>query len=652
LKISWKHSLATKLFVVISLTVLATVVVIAGRNAVQFRSILETQLTEKNVSMAQNSLNSISSRLKMWLGQITQAMRFIATFKKQRIDSYLTDLVKFNKEFLGFHLIKTAAEKPSKTISFAFSTHVKNPNFGAEDPLKVKEKLYELGLEKIKELSTEEQPRSMYFINAAQKTGVPVMMILVPAKTGEKSYNWGILTVWQESLMKSLESDPQTKSFVIDAKGGVLISANTEDNTKPGTYKNLDIVKIAIKGKSEAGKKNYIDESGQEILSAYSHSMLFRISVVYLKDPSLAYAQITNEVIKTILITAILFLFVVLISFHAAGRVTANLRRLVDATKEIAKGNFNTEVKLGTKDEVDALGGSISSMSTQIQDLLESQVEAARQDKELETAKAVQETLFPKEDISVSDIMKVTGSYYPASECGGDWWGHFSAGDDIEFICVADATGHGAPAALVTAIAYSSCMMISETSEAANSLKFKPEIMLERLNKVMWSAGRGITTMTFFASFVNLKTGEIIFANAGHNLPFIISSLEEDPRIKKSKSAKAAKRYINMKSSGTPLGMAPESTYNQYRMQLYPGDKLFYFSDGLIECKSPQEEMFGKRRMMNLAEKNADKTYAELKANMLKEAFDFYQDRILDDDITVVVTEFSKDWKPEINSEA
>ena len=311
---------------------------------------------------------------------------------------------------------------------------------------------------------------------------------------------------------------------------------------------------------------------------------------------------------------------------------------MVSATKEISTGNFSNKVSIKSKDEVNDLGNAINSMSTKIQTLMESQVEAARQEKELETAKAVQETLLPKSKMS-SQILKVDSAYFSASECGGDWWGHLPTDSEVEFICIADATGHGAAAAIVTAMAYSSCVTISQVYTSISALKDAPHMMLERINRVLWGAGHGLTTMTFFAGFIHRRTGLLTFANAGHNPPLLIPRSTSDDRLKNNKF------YTTLQSSGAPLGMLSDSTYKPKTMQLIPGDKLFLYTDGLIECRNTGGQMWGKRSMLKTLENIVNSKAENISDSIVKEAFEFFGEQPIEDDVTVVVAETPLKWE-------
>ncbi len=97
-------------------------------------------------------------------------------------------------------------------------------------------------------------------------------------------------------------------------------------------------------------------------------------------------------------------------------------------------------------------------MAAEVSRLLDQTAEKARMESELQTAKTVQETLFPETRAKIGPLA-IAGYYEPASECGGDWWHYCQIGNKI-FLWIGDATGHGAPAALITSAAKSASTII------------------------------------------------------------------------------------------------------------------------------------------------------------------------------------------------
>src|SRR5690606_11851732 len=115
----------------------------------------------------------------------------------------------------------------------------------------------------------------------------------------------------------------------------------------------------------------------------------------------------------------------------------------------IAQGNFDKRVKVKGHDEVGALSDSVNDMADKIVLYMEEMKEKARLENEVAVAQLVQSSFFPRSSLTSPDL-QVFGHFEPASECGGDWWGIADHGDWRIFF-IADATGHGVPAALLTA---------------------------------------------------------------------------------------------------------------------------------------------------------------------------------------------------------
>jgi serine phosphatase RsbU (regulator of sigma subunit) len=318
---------------------------------------------------------------------------------------------------------------------------------------------------------------------------------------------------------------------------------------------------------------------------------------------------------------------------------------VTEATSRIAQGDLKHRIPPTSADEVGLLAMSVNNMSKKISHLMASQIEKARFEKELETARMVQGTFFPKADIKLPNT-SVTGFYQPASECGGDLWGHFTIEDGLEFVFIADAMGHGAPAALVTAMAYSTTMTIADIVKSESSFRDSPAKILDRLNRVIYEAVRGTISMTFFASILDTRNGTITYANAGHNFPVIMPLKGDDERLPKTAKASKGKGHqpISLKLMGTPLGIDPNATYSDKTSELRAGDKIFYFTDGLIECTSPKGEMIGRKTLLERIARDVNLGPEEMKHDIVNYAFEFFANQPLADDITVVVAEISKEW--------
>jgi hypothetical protein len=255
----------------------------------------------------------------------------------------------------------------------------------------------------------------------------------------------------------------------------------------------------------------------------------------------------------------------------------------------------------------------------------------------------VQSTFFPRSE-SQNGPIYMTGFYQPASECGGDLWGHFELEPGVEFFFIGDAMGHGAPAALVTAMAYSTTMTIADVVRDHSGMRDSPARVLERMNRIIHEAVRGTISMTFFACVIDTKRGLMTFANAGHNFPVIIPTDRDDPRAPTDKRNLRVPP-ISLKLRGTPLGMDANTKYHDKTIALRPGDKVLYFTDGLIECSSPKGEVWGRKYLIEQAVDTALLPPTEMKDELLSRAFTFFANKPLDDDVTAVVVEIAASWQ-------
>jgi sigma-B regulation protein RsbU (phosphoserine phosphatase) len=236
--------------------------------------------------------------------------------------------------------------------------------------------------------------------------------------------------------------------------------------------------------------------------------------------------------------------------------------------------------------------------------------------------------------------LTVTGFNKPATECGGDWWGTFQVGSDIQYVFIADAMGHGVPAALVTTMAYACCgTLVSMVKEQGDIKELaSPAAILTKFNDVLYQAVKGRISITFFALMIDHNKGIIRFANGGHNPPLLIPLNADDDRL----TAKSKKNTtMTLRAEGNILGVGPSEKFTERELELRPGDKIFLYTDGLIEGKDPQGSAWGQRTLSHKLTALADKRAEELGTTLINDAYRFFDGVPQDDDITVVVVEIA-----------
>ena len=167
--------------------------------------------------------------------------------------------------------------------------------------------------------------------------------------------------------------------------------------------------------------------------------------------------------------------------------------------------------------------------------------------------------------------------YRPLREVSGDIYRYFRFRGGYYGVFFADASGHGVSAALITVITLL-------TLDEAIMQRVTPQKLMTHLNHILASR----LDTTYYASGVFLlfdAKGKLYATNCGHNTVFVL------PRN--------STKQIEIKSDGPPLGLMDDS---QYAMKQYPiskGDKVFVYSDGLIETEGENHEQFGLERLFD-----------------------------------------------------
>lgn len=354
----------------------------------------------------------------------------------------------------------------------------------------------------------------------------------------------------------------------------------------PSFRLELSDLKDAFRSASEnmaasEGVKEVHLASGETLLVSLSQVGLGGLKVGSVVTKSAAFGGIRRLMLKSIYFLFILISLTVVIAVLGSNQLTSALKRLLDATRKVALGDFDVAVVMDSKDEVGQLAQGFNTMTSEIKRLLSETAEKTRMESELKTAQLVQSTLFPPAEFH-SEQVSVKGFYAPASECGGDWW-HYNRVGNRFYFWIGDATGHGVPAALVTSAARSAAEILEQFPNLS-----LPQVMA-LLNKAIFSASHGQVNMTFFVGCLDQDTHEFTYCNASHDPPYHVPSTDNLKR----------KDFIPlMDNNGPRLGEASDSSYESSTVTLQPGDKVVFYTDGVVELVNTQGESWGERKFL------------------------------------------------------
>jgi len=213
--------------------------------------------------------------------------------------------------------------------------------------------------------------------------------------------------------------------------------------------------------------------------------------------------------------------------------------------------------------------------------------ERERIEQELRVARLIQQTLLPKE---VPDLegYKLAAYYQPAREVGGDFYDFLKLDDEHLGLVVGDVTDKGVPAAIVMATTRT---MLRASAQRLDS----PGEVLKRVNDVIVRDIPPNMFITCLYAILNLKSGLLRYANAGHDLPY-----RRRRRRSSSKSNNGGGGAEELRATGMPLGLLPGMSYEEKEIVLDRGDSVLFYSDGLVEAHDPHRQMFGFPRLQGL----------------------------------------------------
>jgi serine phosphatase RsbU (regulator of sigma subunit)/predicted ester cyclase len=217
------------------------------------------------------------------------------------------------------------------------------------------------------------------------------------------------------------------------------------------------------------------------------------------------------------------------------------------------------------------------------QRLEQERIERERIEQELRVARSIQQASLP-EKVPDLEGWQISPFYQPAREVGGDFYDFFELPEGRLGLVVGDATGKGVPAALVMASARSMLRAVAQGTEHS------PGGVLGRVNDALATDIPPNMFITCFYAILDPESGRLLYANAGHDLPYVWQSGEAE----------------ELRARGMPLGLMPGMSYEQKEIILDAGDAALFYSDGLVEAHDPQREMFGFPRLRALIAKHAE----------------------------------------------
>jgi sigma-B regulation protein RsbU (phosphoserine phosphatase) len=337
--------------------------------------------------------------------------------------------------------------------------------------------------------------------------------------------------------------------------------------------------------------------------------------------------KLNQNLITCVLVGLFLFTLSILSGIWVANQLSDPIMRLSKYAENIIDENLNYKAGiedilkdiLKRKDEIGRLAQSFNVMEkkldTYILNLKETTAAKEKIESELKVAHNIQMGFLPKklEKDKVKDI-DLAAIMYPAKEVGGDLYDYFIFDDKLFFI-IGDVSGKGVPAALFMSTT------ITFFRAFAPGCKTPSEIV-GKMNNEIFQINESMTFVTLICGSYNLKTGEMLFTNAGHLPPYILKDNGEIIKVDLP--------------NGIVVGVFKDFEYIDSQLKLLKNDTIVFYTDGITEAFNSKEELFGHNRLENLLkEANVNSSEALLKI-ITNKIFDYSKGIPQADDITVL----------------
>lgn len=245
------------------------------------------------------------------------------------------------------------------------------------------------------------------------------------------------------------------------------------------------------------------------------------------------------------------------------------LEKIVDEVGILALGFQNLVGRVGDQyQELDRL-------VAELREALRVKTQFIAIQQELEIARKMQLSILPRSFEPVNGL-NVHATMVPAKEIGGDFFDFFRLDEHRVAVTVADVSGKGVPAALFMAVSRTLLRAVAQ-------FEARPGPCLARLNDLLAADNEQVMFVTLFYAVIDSRDGSIVYANAGHNPPYL---LRADGRLEAIDPA-----------DGMALAIMDGNDYEEHRLTLAPGDALFMYTDGVTEAFDPQQQMFGEHRL-------------------------------------------------------
>ena len=289
---------------------------------------------------------------------------------------------------------------------------------------------------------------------------------------------------------------------------------------------------------------------------------------------------------------AALLLVILFLMVRASEKATAHfagpILALTEGVRKIARGDLDTKLDIRTGDELEDLADAVNAMSGKLKTYTENIAREVADKKriatELNLAQGIQEGMLP--DISkfaADSRFDLWATMEPAKEVGGDFYDFYMMDGGRLAITVADVSGKSVPAAMFMVISKTVLKNIALSTDSGEDFGRA----MERTNLQLCEDNEEMMFVTVFFGVLDLRTGEFVYVNGGHNPPL----------VGRARDGAADWQYIRDEMKTHMVGVLEDAGYEEKRLTLAPGDMLYFYTDGVTEAMDAEKRLYTEERL-------------------------------------------------------
>lgn len=398
-----------------------------------------------------------------------------------------------------------------------------------------------------------------------------------------------------------------------------IVSSRSDNSTAPRDFSGSKFDRASI----FEGQRAECEIGGKQYFMMYTTTEGYYI-IAFMPAEEAVFSRDVSVYVTVFMEFIIFGMLFVLVYVLIKKLVVDNIDRVNDSLSKITNGDLNVVVDVRSNSEFASLSDDINSTVVTLKRYIAEA--AARIDKELEFAKAIQHSALPsvfppfpnRTEFEIFAFMET------AKEVGGDFYDFYFVGEDKLAFLIADVSGKGIPAAMFMMTSKTLLKSFAETGCEVNEV-------FTAANAKLCENNEAAMFVTAWMGVLDIKTGLVEFANAGHNMPLV-------------RHKDGSFEYLKSRAGFVLAGMEGLK-FRKNELRLGEGDEIFLYTDGVTEATNANNELYGEERLLAFMNTLRDVPSSEI-CGMVKADVDaFVGEAPQFDDITMVYLKFLGEQK-------